>query len=731
MEYKPQPLVKSKLKLPDGLDGLLERMAARIHDVWAEQRLREGWRYGPARDDLQKEHPCLVPYDRLPEEEKEYDRSTALSTLQSILSLGYTIAPPQARGEAAGPGGRPPLELCRERAKQLRRAGEALQAYDEIVKGLRLWPEDIRLRQLLGLVLADIGITERANEVMQALVNEGQRDEETLSILARTYKDLWPQSTAAGDRDHNLRQAYGWYKECFDLTGGYYPGINAATLAKLVGEDETARTVAAKVRSQCRAKLETGADPGEEYYLAATLGEAALNLGRPEEAADWYRRAGRAGRGLYRDLHATRRNARLLLEHAGLDGSEIEKALFIPPVAVFTGHNLDRPGRSAARFPAGSPTLAEAVYAALRESLAAHQVGFGFSSAAAGSDLLFLKALRDLGLEAYVVLPYNKERFLADNVAYAPGEYWLNLFHSVMDDLEQKDRVAYASEWPVGEGPDIYEYANQVLFGLARLKARQLDTGLVPMVVWDGHPGDGPGGTAAAVEYWYGRGFSVQRIELDALRRDTASAPLEPEAGPVPRAITPVRVEPSCTFPVLTKAILFADVVGYSKMPEDLVPLFVNEFMGGVARLAAWSEHPPEFKNTWGDALYFVFDRVRDAGVYALDLIDFVAGTPWADKGLPDGLNLRIALHAGPVHSCVDPVMDRATFTGTHVSRAARIEPVTPPGHVFASQSFAAVAAAERVEEFTCDYVGRIELAKGYGVFSTYHVRRAATRTGS
>ena len=61
---------------------------------------------------------------------------------------------------------------------------------------------------------------------------------------------------------------------------------------------------------------------------------------------------------------------------------------------------------------------------------------------------------------------------------------------------------------------------------------------------------------------------------------------------------------------------------------------------------------------------------------------------------------------------------------GTHVSHAARIEPVTPPGQVFASQAFAALSAAERVRDFACHYVGQTALAKGHGIYPTYHVHR-------
>jgi class 3 adenylate cyclase len=170
--------------------------------------------------------------------------------------------------------------------------------------------------------------------------------------------------------------------------------------------------------------------------------------------------------------------------------------------------------------------------------------------------------------------------------------------------------------------------------------------------------------------------------------------------------------------------LLFADAVHFSKLSEEQIPRFVKSFLGAISRMPAMSNHAPEMKNTWGDGLYFVFDGVRDAGLFALELADLMATGDWAAKGLPSGLNLRIALHAGPVYSCLDPITERQNFSGTHVSRAARIEPVTPPGQVYASQEFAALAAAERINEFKCEYVGQTPLAKSYGTFPTYHVRR-------
>ncbi len=76
---------------PPELYQLQEQIAEDIHDIWSKGRLEQGWRYGPARNDETKEHPCLVPYEELSEEEKEYDRRTAFETLSLILALGYKI----------------------------------------------------------------------------------------------------------------------------------------------------------------------------------------------------------------------------------------------------------------------------------------------------------------------------------------------------------------------------------------------------------------------------------------------------------------------------------------------------------------------------------------------------------------------------------------------------------------------------------------------------------------
>lgn len=89
--YKPNPINTSDINLPEELEELRERIAENVHDIWAKQRINQGWTYGQSRNDSLKKHPCLVPYQDLPETEKEYDRSTAMETLKLILKLGWEI----------------------------------------------------------------------------------------------------------------------------------------------------------------------------------------------------------------------------------------------------------------------------------------------------------------------------------------------------------------------------------------------------------------------------------------------------------------------------------------------------------------------------------------------------------------------------------------------------------------------------------------------------------------
>jgi len=614
-------------------------------------------------------------------------------------------------------------EVYRLLGERILKQGEPLLAYDVVAEGIKSFPQDVPLRQLLALALARSGAAGAANAVLRGLYQEGYRDEETLGLLARTHKDLASEAADTPQANQQLRQAYEFYTQAYRTTGGYWSGINAATVALLLGEGKLAGALARELTEQCRQRLNQSAEAkGERYWLLSTLGEAALLLGHWSEAEAWYSQALEVGRGDWGSLQSTRRNARLLMQHSGGDPDRLERLFRFPSVVVFTGHMVDRPQRRTPRFP---PQLEPAVKEAIRERLKKLNAGFGYASAACGSDILFHEVMLEMKGETHVVLPFDRESFIKGSVDIIRGADWAERCASV---IAQAVETLEASSQSRAVSSLAYEFANLMLHGLASVRAEQLGTQLVPLAVWDGKPGEGPGGTAATVERWRNRGLHVEIIELAEILQQRGFPPLR-DASVIPEAVPRGSSEAAPEFALEIRALLFADAAGFSKLTDEEVPRFVRHFLGLVGELALQSAHQPLMKNTWGDGLYFVFPGVRDAGQFALDLRDRVRSADWVQKGLA-GLDLRIGLHAGPVYACTDPVTQRVNYIGAHVSRAARIEPITPTGQVYASQAFAALAAAEGVKEFRCDYVGQTPMAKGYGTFPTYVVLRRPGAVG-
>ena len=100
--YNPRPIDTSGTIVPDSLSELSDKLATNAHDVWAVGRFRDGWQYGPYRDDNAKQHPCLLAFDELPAEEQEFDRNMVTATIRSIIALGYQITPQERSGTHEG-----------------------------------------------------------------------------------------------------------------------------------------------------------------------------------------------------------------------------------------------------------------------------------------------------------------------------------------------------------------------------------------------------------------------------------------------------------------------------------------------------------------------------------------------------------------------------------------------------------------------------------------------------
>jgi class 3 adenylate cyclase len=168
---------------------------------------------------------------------------------------------------------------------------------------------------------------------------------------------------------------------------------------------------------------------------------------------------------------------------------------------------------------------------------------------------------------------------------------------------------------------------------------------------------------------------------------------------------------------------MFGDVYGFSKLSDAEIRRFVEHVLATIGRTLSRFGRTLEYRNTWGDAVYAVFTSGEDAAACALELQEAMAMLDLRAAGLPEHLALRLGLHLGPVIPTFDPVTGTSAFMGSHVSRTARIEPVTPPGAVYVTDHVAASLVLHR-SPYACDYVGHVPAAKDYGRLRMYRLRR-------
>ncbi len=766
MEYKPRPINTSDVNLTRSLQTLIEELAKNTHDIWSRQRLAEGWLYGPKRNDDKKTHPCLIDYDDLPESEKKYDRDTASEALKSVIKLGFRILDPVKAEKAETtedlislanrlrepdvmatnelislwlghePGrwsGIPEIYLLL--GKSILKKGDALLAYDILTKGLdvfqgvisidqvskRLRPLYLSMRQQQALALAQSGALSQAMENLVDLKNQGVRDGETLGILGRVLKDMAMLSGGRKTPSNYLKESFKIYHEAYAAAiksrksdDAYYNGINAATLALLNGQQQVCRDLADNVKQICLRKIRRDSknEKPTSYWLYATLGEAELLLGNLEKADKWYQKAGLLGRNNFRDLASMRKQARLVLDQLGHDPLCFDHCFNIPSVAIFSGHMIDQPGRQQERFPAElEPTVRKEIVDSLNELNA----GVGYSSAACGSDIIFLEEMLKRGSEINIVLPFEKEKFIEQSVDVILGANWGKRFDRL---IKKAARVIILCQYnPLMNKPNL-EFTNLFMYGKAMSRSQTMGTNLESVAVWNGRPGDGPGGTAALVRYWKKQKQVFNHIDLRTMLDDRqTSKPL----NTIKKQKTPKRL-PRKVKHHQYKAMMFADVKGYSTLKDDQLVNFSIHFLKCIGDLTAKYEEPILSKRTQGDSVFLVFNEVTAAADLAIEFRDKINRMDWTRHDLPEELTARIALDAGPCYSYDDPVVGRREFCGAYVNRAARIEPITPPGHIYASESYVALARTMGINQFQFDYVGQVILPKNHGTIPAYHV---------
>ena len=256
-------------------------------------------------------------------------------------------------------------------------------------------------------------------------------------------------------------------------------------------------------------------------------------------------------------------------------------------------------------------------------------------------------------------------------------------------------------------------YTNRIVTGLAALQANSLTLDLHAVTVWDGKGGDSLGGTASIVSDWRRRNLDVHVIAPPAIAgAPAASAAPAAKGGPQPD----VRQE--------IKAVVYAELLNYRRITEAKLPLYIREFKGRVAQLLADLKIKPAVAEIWGGTHHLLFDDLEAAARFAVGFRDLVQATDWGKLGLPPDLGVTIALHAGPVFVFEDAVQARQTCIGAHVTRTARINPVTPRGQIYASQEFAALCGAEGITVIGFEFLGRVHTTRLFEDAPLYRVDR-------
>ena len=522
-------------------------------------------------------------------------------------------------------------------------------------------------------------------------------DPDTIALGARLLKDV--ALAARGPRRVAFAKASARrYHDLFQRFGGLYGAVNAATMTLVAGDRAGGRARAATVLEVCSPPGLTGE---AAYYEAASRAEARFLTGDLEAARATLAEALALAPRAFAAHASTLRQLGMLCQETGEDSRWLDP--FRPPVcAHFTGHIFDAARKDALAGGRDSDLRRD-----LDRTLRQERVGFVYGGLAAGADIVCAEAVLEAGAELHVVLPVNRESFVA--VSVAPfGRDWIERFEAC---FARATSVRYAAQDSYAGDEQVFAYASQIAMGCAVLRAQTLSTEAIQMAVWDGHPATGSAGVAVDLAYWAQGGR--RRVIIDIRRPPPALSPAVKhpnQAGSAQRAM---------------KAMLFADVKGFGALSDDQIPAFIEVVMGQMAKVVEGLAAPPGHVETWGDGLFLVFDRPIDAALAALSLLEAHRALDLRAQGLPRSLGLRIGGHYGPVHLRTNPLTKTPAVIGAHVVVAARIEPDVAPGSACVSEALAGALAAFHGDRVSCGYVGRTQGRKGFSATAIFNLTRA------
>ncbi len=611
-------------------------MAILSKDRWGSQSGQT------ARDALDRAIPIIVIAPESPDEAILHVRRGS-EKIASQAAIRNTVA---VLAERKFPN---PLA----KARGLLAAGDCLAAID-LLRNLSDEAAAHRLAErdyLLTLALARTGASRLALETFRSRLAPLPLGDLPVALArdvgaleARCLKDLGFETGSA----EGLLAAAQAYENVYQRFGGYYPLINAATLALLGSDYDRAQSLARQTLIEATES---------DYWAQVSRAEAFLILKDTGEAAAILEVASTAAVPPS-DLATTKKQLLRVCAANGLPASLLT-SMHIPSVLYYRG-----------RAVATEETVKS--NESLRSQIRKLDAGFAYGSLANTGEILIAETLLDMGVELNLVLPYRADEFA--RVSIPPG--WSARFQSCINGAKS---LSFVLDNDVLHHACVLAMSARQAMGLARYRADKLASTVLNLTNRD------------------------REAEL------IADLVIEQEGG-------------ACDA-IVPRCLLFADVKGFSKLPERNMDAFVQSFMGAQAQAIGRFASDIEFRATAGDGIFLVFKTPLLAAECGLAMQQEAVEFDRRRFGIETDLQLRMAIHYGPVHPVHDPILDAPSFAGREIIRAARMEPITPPGEIFVTEQLASALFLEGATNYRCDYVGILPSAKSFGSFRMYSIK--------
>ena len=567
-------------------------------------------------------------------------------------------------------------------------SGDMFALFERSRDALNAYSDDPRARYLQALAMARLGDPHAALRIYERNRVEEIGTEDAVALKGRLLKDLAVQATGA-KQIQLFRESSQAYQQANQLSDGYFSGINAATTSFLAGDKEAASELATAIG------LRPDVAQPADYYAAASGAEAMLVRGDVEQAISLFAAARCRTDASPGMIASTARQVALIAKHLAISDDQCQRLLAAirpSPVVHFCGH----------MFRAGwdvEQQLTEAIDSILAETGAL----IAYGPLACGADILIAEAIQARGGELHAVMPFAEEDFLRTSVRLGGAE-WETRYVRARDAAAS---VTFATQIQHVDDDELFAYCSKLVMGLARLRAEIMHTEAFQLAVWDGNAPGGVAGTAADCAEWARQGGKTRIVPI-------------PKDRPALDSVASAKA-PQNRGEWALRSMLFADFAGFSRLEEDRLSRFLEVVMGRIAKVLDRRGEAVLTRNSWGDAVYVVVTTPEQAAEIALEIQSELNPNLLQEIGLPSDDGMRISLHHGPIFEHFDAVQGARTFYGTEVTVAARIEPRVPVGAIYTTQPFAAIIESDR-NNYNFEYVGKMDLAKNYGVRILYRL---------